>query len=360
MAAGGLALDAGARRRVAKTGGHVALVTTEGSARQHGRGIAQAMTAARARGRRDRRRGTHVPRRRDARVPARAPRRRSRTTRRATSATRSRRRQGHVRSRPLERHGEASLGDDDRPRALHRLLGVRHGVLRREQHSDGRRAAGRAPLRPFRADRWDTARREHHSGREMAWMRLERYFEGGEDGKFGGLRDALRADDVPALRQRAVRAGVPGVRDVPRAGRPERAGLQPLRRHALLLEQLPVQGSLLQLVRVRRAGSHAVRVPRAAAPGSSIPTSPCAARASWRSARSACSASARPRTAPRLEDRELAADEFTTACAQACPSRAITFGDAADENWSVAQGRRMTGAPITCSRSSTPSPRWST
>jgi molybdopterin-containing oxidoreductase family iron-sulfur binding subunit len=39
----------------------------------------------------------------------------------------------------------------------------------------------------------------------------------------------------------------------------------------------------------------------------------------------------------KLESRELQADEFTTACAQACPSRAITFGDAADPNWTVAQ-----------------------
>ena len=38
----------------------------------------------------------------------------------------------------------------------------------------------------------------------------------------------------------------------------------------------------------------------------------------------------------RLEGRPLVAEEFTTSCAQACPSRAITFGDAADENWSVA------------------------
>ncbi|MEX2177983.1 MAG: 4Fe-4S dicluster domain-containing protein [Gemmatimonadaceae bacterium] len=36
-----------------------------------------------------------------------------------------------------------------------------------------------------------------------------------------------------------------------------------------------------------------------------------------------------------LEQRDLAPDEFTTACASACPSRAITFGDAADANWSV-------------------------
>jgi Fe-S-cluster-containing dehydrogenase component len=38
-----------------------------------------------------------------------------------------------------------------------------------------------------------------------------------------------------------------------------------------------------------------------------------------------------------LEHRELMPDEFTTACAAACPSRAIVFGDAADPNWSVAQ-----------------------
>ena len=33
----------------------------------------------------------------------------------------------------------------------------------------------------------------------------------------------------------------------------------------------------------------------------------------------------------------LRPDEFTTACAQACPSRAIVFGDAADDQWTVAQ-----------------------
>jgi molybdopterin-containing oxidoreductase family iron-sulfur binding subunit len=39
----------------------------------------------------------------------------------------------------------------------------------------------------------------------------------------------------------------------------------------------------------------------------------------------------------KLENRALQPDEFTTACAQACPSRAITFGDAADNSWTVAQ-----------------------
>ncbi len=38
-----------------------------------------------------------------------------------------------------------------------------------------------------------------------------------------------------------------------------------------------------------------------------------------------------------LEHRDLVPNEFTVSCAQACPSRAITFGDAADPNWTVAQ-----------------------
>jgi anaerobic selenocysteine-containing dehydrogenase/Fe-S-cluster-containing dehydrogenase component len=37
----------------------------------------------------------------------------------------------------------------------------------------------------------------------------------------------------------------------------------------------------------------------------------------------------------RLEGHEMEPDSFTVACAQACPSRAITFGDAADERWAV-------------------------
>ncbi len=39
-----------------------------------------------------------------------------------------------------------------------------------------------------------------------------------------------------------------------------------------------------------------------------------------------------------LEHRELIPDGFTTACAAACPSRAITFGDAMDVRWSVNRG----------------------
>jgi molybdopterin-containing oxidoreductase family iron-sulfur binding subunit len=42
-------------------------------------------------------------------------------------------------------------------------------------------------------------------------------------------------------------------------------------------------------------------------------------------------------TRAKTEGRNLVGNEFTTACAQACPSRAITFGDAADPQWTVTQ-----------------------
>src|SRR5262249_37663193 len=44
---------------------------------------------------------------------------------------------------------------------------------------------------------------------------------------------------------------------------PERAGLQPLRGHALLLEQLSVQGARVQLLRLRGAREGDLRLPRA-------------------------------------------------------------------------------------------------
>ena len=60
------------------------------------------------------------------------------------------------------------------------------------------------------------------------------------------------------------------------ARRPQRDGLQPLRRHALLLEQLPVQGAALQLVRLAQARRQSTALRRAR---STTPTSRCATAA---------------------------------------------------------------------------------
>ena len=90
--------------------------------------------------------------------------------------------------------------------------------------------------------------------REMHWLRVDTYFEfeGGEHHTLnekgltldGHLPSAVA---LPAVRKRALRSGVPGRRDRAQRRRPERHGLQPLRRHAVLLEQLSVQGPALQL-----------------------------------------------------------------------------------------------------------------
>ena len=167
-------------------------------------------------------------------------------------------------------------------------------------------------------------------GREMSWMRIERYWEGGTDG------EPIEARFVPMMCQHCdnapVRAGLSGLRGLPHARRPQRPGVQPLRRHALLRQQLPVQGALLQLARAttgRRSPSRSTC--------SSTRTSRCARAASWRSARSACSGSAARSTWRGSRTARCKDGDVVTACQQACPSRAITFGDMNDPESAVLQ-----------------------
>src|SRR5205085_2354045 len=58
------------------------------------------------------------------------------------------------------------------------------------------------------------------------------------------------ADDVRALRNRALRVRLPGERDRAQRRGPQRDGLQPLRRDTVLLQQLPVQGAPVQLLQL--------------------------------------------------------------------------------------------------------------
>ena len=98
--------------------------------------------------------------------------------------------------------------------------------------------------------------------REMHWLRIDRYFAGPD---LDTPDTYLPADALPAVRERAVRGGVPGGGHRSQPRRPERHGLQPVRRHALLLEQLPVESAAVQLPAV--PGLEHAAVQAAAQPG---------------------------------------------------------------------------------------------
>ena len=102
-------------------------------------------------------------------------------------------------------------------------------------------------------------------GRAKHWIRVERYWEGDVPGRAAEVPPG----DVPAVRQRAVRAGVPDLREPSHRGRPERAGLQPLHRHPLLRQRLPVQRPVLRLLQpvVGQAAPAAAEPRRVAARG---------------------------------------------------------------------------------------------
>ena len=87
------------------------------------------------------------------------------------------------------------------------------------------------------------------AGREMHWLRIDRYIGGPAD-EPDEFHFQPRA--VHALRECAVRICLPGRGDGAQRRGAERHGLQPLRRHAVLLEQLPVQSAAVQFPGLRR------------------------------------------------------------------------------------------------------------
>jgi hypothetical protein len=123
------------------------------------------------------------------------------------------------------------LGHVHRPRRLHRLQRLRHRLPGGKQRPRGRPRGSRAgPRNALAAHRPLLCRKPR------------------------GPRHLFPAPPVHALRARALRGRVPGQRHGAFVGRPQRDGLQPLHRHPHLLQQLPLQGAPLQLVRLRPPG----------------------------------------------------------------------------------------------------------
>ena len=83
-------------------------------------------------------------------------------------------------------------------------------------------------------------------GRQMQWLRIDRYFQR------PAVRsaDRLSAGGLSSLRIGPVRGGLSGRGDGARVRGAQRDGVQPLHRHPVLLEQLPVQGAAVQFLQL--------------------------------------------------------------------------------------------------------------
>jgi Fe-S-cluster-containing dehydrogenase component len=330
--AGGVAMS-GARARVSKGAGHSLLVTTEGSARQHGRGIAQAVLASEL-GR------EQVAEHAEAELPGDAsheflPGLRSPT---ADDA------QGDL-GAPATKSKDKGMYD---PRHwsgmaqrrwamtidLARCTGCSACVTACYAENNIPTVGADYQVAKVLPDRTGFGANITR-GREMAWIRLERYIEGGEDGNAD-----FEARFVPMLCQHCGNAPCEPVCPVYATYHsPDGLNVQvynrcvgtrycsnncpykvryfnwfgygePGRPHYAFPE--PLNWQLNPDVTVRGKGVMEK-------------CTFCVQRIRETENRAA------------LEHRGVQPDEFTTACAEACPSRAITFGDAADDRWTVAK-----------------------
>ncbi len=202
----------------------------------------------------------------------------------------------------------------------------------------GARWQGRS-LRPFHSSDgsgWDTRPGANIlKGREMAWIRIERYFEGGEDGT-----SAFDTRFLPMMCQHCGNAPCESVCPVYATYHaPDGLNVQVYNRcvgtrycsngcpYKVRYYNWHGYGETARRQYAFPDPLHLQLNPDVTVRGKGVmeKCSFCVQRI--REAENLAS----------LEKRDLAPNEFTTACAQACPSRAIVFGDAADPMWQVAQ-----------------------
>jgi Fe-S-cluster-containing dehydrogenase component len=331
-AAGGVVL-AGMKATISKTGDHRTLPSTEGSARQHGRGIAQAMEATEL-NRPVQQEAEHelVGDASHAFLPG-------------------------LRS-PVAADAQGDLGsptsaDQGKNKGLYDPNDVRGMAKRRWAMTiDLNRCTGCSACVtacyaenniPTVGAYWQNATLfadarpgfNIERGREMNWIRLERYFEGNLDGKFG---DDFETRFIPMMCQQCGNAPCEPVCPVYATYHaPDGLNVQVYNRCVgtrYCSNNCPYKVRYFNWFGYGESDRKQYAFPEplnwqlnpdvtVRGKGVMEKCSFCVQRI--REAENLAAA----------EHRDLHADEFTTACAQACPSRAITFGDAADPSWSV-------------------------
>ncbi|HXT15174.1 MAG TPA: 4Fe-4S dicluster domain-containing protein [Gemmatimonadaceae bacterium] len=333
--AGGAVLMA-TKASISKTGDHVTLPSTEGSARQHGRGIAQAIEAADlnkpVEGEGDKEKlpgdasheflpGLRSPVAADAQGELGAP----------TAADQGKNKGMY---RPDDPRG-ASKRRWAMTIDLARCTGCSACVT--ACYAENNIPTVGAPWQ--NATIWADARAGFNieRGREMNWIRLERYFEGNPDGKFG---QDFEARFVPMLCQHCGNAPCEPVCPVYATYHsPDGLNVQVYNRCVgtrYCSNNCPYKVRYFNWFGYGEQDRKQYAFPEplnwqlnpdvtVRGKGVMEKCSFCVQRIREAENRAA------------LEHREVQPDEFTVACAQACPSRAIVFGDAADPNWSIAQ-----------------------
>jgi molybdopterin-containing oxidoreductase family iron-sulfur binding subunit len=174
-------------------------------------------------------------------------------------------------------------------------------------------------------------------GREMNWLRLERYFEGAEDGKF---TEDFESRFVPMLCQHCGNAPCEPVCPVYATYHaPDGLNVQVYNRCVgtrYCSNNCPYKVRYFNWFGYGEEDRKQYAFPEPLNwqlnPDVTVRTKGVMEKCTF------CVQRIREaETRAKSEGRTLVADEFTTACSAACPSRAIIFGDAADPAWSVSK-----------------------